>query len=193
MSMDRGNTMRQRWPSLMITAGAAVGLTASFIEILEYISLIKHPHTALACDLNGVFSCTNVLTKWQSSVFGFPNPIMCLIFFTFLLTLGLVGLAGTPLPRGLRLTAHGISLFFLGFGLWYLTENTFVIRALCILCLFCYSGLLAINASLLRLHAADNSAFGSRRLQQLTQHGADIFGWLVYAALIAFVMIVRFA
>jgi uncharacterized membrane protein len=177
--------MKQRWLAGILTAGAGIGFVASFLEILEYISLIKHPHAALACDLNSVFSCSNVLTKWQSSVFGFPNPVMCLIFFTFMLTLGLTVLAGTQLPRILRLSAHGISLFFLVFGLWYLEQNTFSIGALCILCLFCYGGLIAINASLLRMEEG-------APLKQLTRRGADIFGWLLFAALITFVMAIKF-
>lgn len=184
--------MKQRGISLAITLGAAVGLVASFIEIIEYIALIKHPHAALACDLNSVFNCTNVLTKWQSSVFGFPNPIMCIMFFTFMLALGLALLTGAQLARGLRLTAHGISLFFLGFGFWYLQQNTFVIRALCILCIICYGGLIAINAGLLRLHAADTGR-GSGVCKRLTRGGADLFGWLIFAALIAFVMLLKFA
>lgn len=184
--------MKQRWLSLTITLGAAVGLVASFIEIIEYIALIKHPHAALACDLNGVFSCTNVLTKWQSSVFDFPNPIMCVIFFTFIFALGLALLTGAQLARSLRMIMHGISLFFLGFGLWYLEQNTFAIRALCILCIICYAGLIAINAALLRIHAKD-TAPGSVVCRRLTRGGADAFGWLLFAALITFAMILRFA
>jgi uncharacterized membrane protein len=185
LELEGKGHMKQRWLAIALTTGAGVGFVASFLEILEYISLIKHPHTALACDLNSVFSCSNVLTKWQSSVFGFPNPVLCLIFFTFMFTLGLVALAGTQLPRIVRAIAHGISLFFLTFGLWYLEQNTFSIGALCILCLFCYGGLIAINASLLRMSDGPIA-------ERATKRGADIFGWLLFAILIAFVMAVKF-
>jgi len=72
-----------------ITAiGGAIGLVASFLEVLEYQELLKNSHTLLACDLNSVFSCSSVLNAWQSKVFGFPNSLMCLVFFTLMLCNG---------------------------------------------------------------------------------------------------------
>src|SRR3989338_1934453 len=66
-----------------LSAGAAVGALASFIQTIEKINLLKNVGVPLKCDLNSVFSCSNVLNSWQSSVFGFPNSLMCLFFFTF--------------------------------------------------------------------------------------------------------------
>jgi uncharacterized membrane protein len=178
----------------ILTAGAGLGLVASFLEMVEYIAIIKRPSASLVCDLNGVFSCSNVLTKWQSSVFGFPNPMMCMVFFTLMLGFGLVGLYGGTIPRGLRIAAQGISLFFLGFGLWFLEQSTFSIRSLCILCIFCFAGLMAINASWLRLNSGD-LPLGRRirdLLQRIIARGTDIFGWLLLAIVIAFVMFLKF-
>ena len=69
-----------------ITAiGGAIGLVASFLETLEYQELLKNAHTVLTCDLNSVFSCSSVLNAWQSKVFGFPNSLLCIVFFTLML------------------------------------------------------------------------------------------------------------
>jgi len=186
---------KQRTIYAFITTGGVVGLTASFLETLEYQEILKNAHAQLVCNLNSVFSCGNVLNAWQSKVFGFPNSMMCMIFFTLMFAAGLVGLTGGTLAPKLRLWLEGIASFFLGFGLWFMWESTFQIRALCILCLFCFSGLLAINWGWLRTNASilPIGAGGRKQLAQLIAKGADTFAWIVLALVMAFVMLLRFA
>lgn len=167
-----------------LVAGASIGLIASFLQMLEKLTLLKNSHAVLACNLNSVFSCTNVLNAWQSSVFHFPNSLMCIMFFMFMLTLGIVGVTGGTISRKLLLAAQGLALFFLGFGLWFLEQSTFVISALCIFCLFCFAGLLAINGSLLRLNFP--------RLAIRFKRGEDVFGWIVLGLLVGFIMLLHF-
>lgn len=177
-----------------MAAGGAIGLTASFLETLEYLELLKNSHAALTCNLNSVFSCSNVLNAWQSRIFGFPNTLLCITFFTLMLSTALVGLTGGVLGRKLRLWLHGIALFFLSFALWFMWESTFRIRALCILCLICLTGLLTLNWGWLRINARDLpiSAKSRTKLAKAIQHGADTFAWLLLAILIAFVMFIKF-
>lgn len=170
--------------------GAALGMIASFWDTLEYISLLKNSHSALVCNLNSVFSCSSVLRAWQSTVFGFPNSIMCLVFFTLTLGIILSSYYGAQTNKSLRLTMQGFSLFFLGFGAWFLEQSTFVIRALCILCFFCYAGVILINAGWLRINAADLP--GHKTLNRWTQSGADIFIWIVWALFISFIILMKF-
>lgn len=181
--------MKQRTYYTVLSIGAGLGLLASFLETLEYQILLKNAHTALACNLNSVFSCSPVLQAWQSKVFGFPNSMMCMVFFTLLLGIGLNGLGGV-VSKWLRLFGQGFALFFLCFGSWFLEQSVFSIRALCILCVFCFAGLLAINFSLLRLNV-DDLPF-RKTLKSAIAHGADLFAWLAYALIIAGVMIVKF-
>jgi uncharacterized membrane protein len=165
----------------IMTVGSAVGLVASFLQTLEKLQLLKHTNGALVCDLNSVFSCTNVLNAWQSSVFGFPNSLMCIVFFTMVMATGLVGLSGGTLPRRLRLGVHFLAVFFLGFGLWFLWQSAF-------------SGLLMVNWSWLRLNAGDLplSKAARTKLKAGITKGADTFGWLILALLIAFLIALKF-
>ncbi len=176
-------------------AGGIVGTTASFLETIEYQQLLKNAHASLACNLNSVFSCGNVLNAWQSKVFGFPNSMMCMLFFTLMASAGLIGLTGSTLAPRLRLLLHSIALFFLGFGTWFMWQSTFRIVSLCILCLFCFSGLLAINWTWLRLNIdiLPLPASWRRRMHKVVQQGADTFIWLTFAIVIAFIMLWRFA
>jgi uncharacterized membrane protein len=186
--------MKQRTIYGIMTTGGVIGMIAAFLQTTEKIKLLKNKDAILACDLNSVFSCTNVLNAWQSSVFGFPNSLQCMALFTIFASIGLVGLSGGVLPRKLRLSIHALSLFTLGFALWFLTQSIYVINALCILCIFCFAGLLLVNWGWLRLNAAGlpigerGRAFVKRRIGT----GADIFVWVLLAIAVAFAMAVRF-
>lgn len=187
--------MKQRTIYSLIVAGGATGLIASFLETIEYQEILKNAHAQLVCNLNSVFSCGNVLNSWQSKIFGFPNSMLCMVFFTLMFASGLVGLTGGVLASRLRLWLHGIATFFLCFALWFMWESTFRVRALCILCLFCLAGLLAVNWGWLRTNANDlpMSETHRKKLHKAITQGADTFVWLLLAILIAFVMLLKFA
>lgn len=174
--------------------GGAIGMVAAFLQTTEKIALLKNKDAILACDLNSVFSCTNVLNAWQSAVFGFPNSLMCMVLFTIFASIALVGVSGGTLPRRLRLGIQVLSLFTLGFALWFLTQSIYVINALCILCIFCFIGLLLVNWGWLRMNAADLpiGERGRAFLKRGIQNGADIFGWILLGLAVAFAMVLRF-
>jgi len=178
-----------------MTAGGVVGLTASFLETIEYQEILKNAHAQLVCNLNGVFSCGNVLNSWQSKIFGFPNSLLCMVFFTLMFSSGLIGLTGGMLAPKFRLWLHGIATFFLGFALWFMWESTFRVHALCILCLFCLAGLLTLNWGWLRTNAEilPISERHRAQLHKAIRQGADTFVWLILAILIAFVMFLKFS
>lgn len=187
-------TLKPRFIYGAMAVGGAVGLVASFLQTIEKIQLLKQAEQALVCDLNSVFSCTSVLNAWQSSVFGFPNSLLCIVFFTIFMTVGLVGLSGGVLPRKLRLAVHGLALFVLAFGLWFLWQSTYSIGALCLYCLFCFSGLLLVNWAWLR-HNVDILPISSSMrtaLKRGMQGGADTFAWLLFAVFIGFLMLLKF-
>lgn len=179
------------WMSL----GSAVGLVASFWQLLEKLTLLKNSHAVLSCNLNSVFNCSNILNAHQSSVFGFPNSLMCVIFFTMMLVAGLVGWTGSQINKGLRFVLQAFTLFFLGFGFWYLWQSIFVIGALCIFCIFCYGGLLFVNGAWFRLNYKDYplSKKMMASLSLWVSRGADIFVWCLIAAAIVLEAIIKFA
>src|SRR5512141_763533 len=118
--------MKTRTTYAIMTLGGLAGMVAAFLQTLEKLTLLKNPHALLTCNINSVFSCTNVLNSWQASVFGFPNSIMCLCLFLVFAVSALAGWSGGTLGRGYRLAVQGLSLFTLGFALWFLEQSTFV-------------------------------------------------------------------
>src|SRR6266496_15588 len=79
-----------------MATGGVIGMIAAFLQTTEKITLLQNKDAILTCDLNSVFSCTSVLSAWQSSVFGFPNSLMCLILFNW----GWMRLDAADLPIG---------------------------------------------------------------------------------------------
>jgi uncharacterized membrane protein len=174
--------------------GACLGVVSAFLQTLEKLTLLQDKNADLACNINSVFSCSNVLNAWQSSLLGFPNSILCMTLFTIFAAIALAGVSGGMLPKRLRLGIQALTLFTLGFALWFIATSTFVIGALCIFCLFCLTGLLLVNGAWLRINAAD-LPIGSRGragLRRLIASGGDICLWIVLALGVAFMIALRF-
>jgi uncharacterized membrane protein len=187
--------MKQRTTYIAMLTGGVIGMIAAFLQTTEKITLLSNKNAALVCDLNSVFSCTNVLNAWQSRVFGFPNSLLCMMLFTIFASIALAGLSGATLPRKLRLSIQGLSLFTLGFAIWFLTQSIYVINALCLLCIFCFVGLLLVNGAWLRINANDLpvSQRAKAKLARAIKSGADIFGWMLVGLAMALAMILKFA
>ncbi len=183
--------MKARTIYAVMAIGAAVGMVASFLQTLEKLALLKNPHALLTCNINSVFSCSNVLDSWQSSVFGFPNSIMCLVLFTVFTAFAVAGWCGSRMPHQLRIGVQGLSLFTLVFGLWFLWQSTYKINALCIYCIGCMAGLLLVNWGWVRLNA-DNLPY-SKAIRDGMRSGTDIVAWFLLAAIIAMAITLHFS
>lgn len=188
--------MKERTKSLwLVMAGASfVGLVSSLVQTIEKISYAKNPTAPLSCDLNAIFSCSNVFDAWQSSVFGFSNSLLCMIFFALTAGVALAGATGSALNRKLRLVFHFFSVFFLGFGAWYLWQSTFRIGYICIFCLFCYSAVIAMNWAWFRLHYKElplNKATRTK-LNGFVTRGGDWFVAILWALAIGSMILFHF-
>lgn len=182
----------KRYAAMVI--GAAVGLVASFLQVIEKLTLVGNKDAVLSCNIDSVFSCSSVLNAWQSSVFGFPNSLMCVAVFAFFLGVGFVGLTGGRISKGMRIATQGVALFFLAFGLWFLFQSTYVIQAICIFCVFCMAGLLMVNAALWRLNFSKGSNNNKleKFMRKMSAQGLDTLLWITIAVGIVLAIIFKF-
>jgi len=179
---------------LLATIGASMGLVAAFMQTLEKLASLENKGAVLPCNLSSVFNCSIVLNAPQSSLFGFPNSLICITIFTFLLAIGIVGLTQSSMAKKLLYGAQILAFFMLLFALWFLLTSTYSIGAVCIFCLICFSGLLLINGALWRLNLSDpqaNSTF-LKTLQKMTEKNFDIVLWISLAVLMAAIIIQHF-
>lgn len=161
----------------IITGASFVGLVAALLQTIERINYAKHPSIPLTCDINAIFSCRNVFDAWQSSVFGFSNSLVCMMFFALTAGVALAGATGSILNRYLRYIFHFFSVFFLGFGAWYLWQSTYRIGYICIFCLFCYASVIFMNWAWFRLHYKELSLKKrtAAKLDKFVRNGGDLF------------------
>lgn len=167
-----------RQTSWVLIAGGLIGLVAAFELILEKVRVLADPNYVPACDINPVLSCGSVIITEQAEVFGFPNPVLGLIGFTVVITLGVVVVAGVSLPtwiwRGLNIGA----LAGFAFVHWLIWQSLYSIGSLCPWCMVVW----AVTAPIFVWVTAANLAAG--RLGVSSETGTAIAGlrWLVLFA-----------
>lgn len=121
------------FPFILIFFGL-VGVAASIIINTEKVQLIRHPKTVLACDLNPIYSCGNVIDTTQSKTLGIANELIGLAIFSVITCVGVMVLAGSKPKKWFWLLfmasmcAFGAATLYL----WY--QSVYVIGSLCIFC-----------------------------------------------------------
>ena len=170
----------------IMTFGSAVGLVASFMQMMDKLTLLKDSGAVLACNVNSTLSCSTVLGAPQASVLGPPNALISTVMFCFFLAVGLVGLTSGVVSKRMRFITQSLSLFTLAFGFWFLMQSIFVIQSLCIYCIFNTFGLLLINGAWLRLNYIDMKLRTKAKVfvHSLVTNGFDILIWLIIALFI---------
>lgn len=119
----------------VLTAAGALGLTSSVVLTIEKFAVLTDPGYRPSCSINPVISCGSIMTSWQAELFGFPNPLLGLVGFAVVLTLGVLVLSGVVLPRWY------VSAVFVGlsaavaFVHWLIFQSLYRIEALCPYCM----------------------------------------------------------
>lgn len=138
MKSLKTRTLQQNLPWIL-TPAASIGLLAAFVLTLEKMALLSNPSHQLSCSINPVLSCGSIIMSDQASVFGFANPLLGLIGFAAVLTIGVALLAGARFKRwfwqGLQLGAT----LGLAFCIWLIYQSLYSIGALCIYCMVVWS------------------------------------------------------
>lgn len=150
-----------RPPAWLMVVGGVIALLAAAILIVEKVHFLQDKadgkQALLGCDLNAFVSCGGVINTPEASVFGFPNPLMGVVGWSVVVTLGVLLLAGVRFPRwiwaGLQLgVIFGISLIT-----WLQFQSIYDIGKLCPWCMVVWTVMIptfvTVTAHNLRLFA----------------------------------------
>jgi uncharacterized membrane protein len=133
-----------RLTAWVLTITGAGGVFASLMLSIEEFLHLKNPSQQLACDLNPLIGCGNILDTWQGHVLlGIPNQFLGLAAFSALTTLGVLLLARIKFPRWIW---QGLQAGMVGgviFVLWFMFESLFVLKHLCPYCMLTWTVTLA--------------------------------------------------
>jgi uncharacterized membrane protein len=118
----------------LIIAGA-IGLAAAFALTIDKFTMLEDPTAQLSCNFSVLVGCSTNLGSWQGAVFGFPNPLIGVIGWSVVITIGAAILAGASFRRwfwlGLNVGVTGA----LAFVIWLMGQSFFVLDVLCPWCM----------------------------------------------------------
>ncbi|MFC6355518.1 vitamin K epoxide reductase family protein [Luethyella okanaganae] len=117
----------------------AIGLYAAFALTIEKFHLLENPAAQLSCDFSLLVQCGANLNSWQGSLFGFSNPIIGLVAWPVVITVGVALLAGARFARWFWLTFNVGVAAALVFVVWLISQSIFVLATLCPWCMVTWS------------------------------------------------------
>ncbi|MBX7270067.1 vitamin K epoxide reductase family protein [Micromonospora sp. Llam7] len=166
-----------RW---ILAAGGGIGLLAALTLTIEKINLLVDPGYRPSCSINPILSCGSVMTTPQAAAFGFPNPLIGVVGFSVVTTVGVLLLAGVRLPRWWWLGLQAGATFGVVFVHWLIYQSLYRIGALCPYCMIVWVVTIAIfwYVSLYNLHHRHLPAPpGATVLVRL--HTVGVTGWYI--------------
>ena len=124
---------------------ALLGLAASAAATYTHFQLLRHPGYLSFCDISPTVSCTEVYASRYGSVAGVPVALLGLIWFALVTWLAAAARRG---PAAFRANAGSYLFVLATIGLaviLYLGYTSFfVLKAVCLLCLTTYVGVLGV-------------------------------------------------
>lgn len=113
----------------------ALGLLAAFTLTVDKIRLLEDPSYTPSCNFNPVLSCGSVMVTDQASVLGFPNPLIGVVAFAVVITVGVLLAGGARVPSWVLVGLAGGSVAGFAFVHWLAFQSLYRINALCPWCL----------------------------------------------------------
>jgi uncharacterized membrane protein len=135
-------------PYFLIILGL-IGLICAFILMYDNIQLIKNPAYKPSCSLNPIISCGNVINSSEGSLLGFPNPIIGLIAFPPIITVGVLAAAGAKFRKQVWQILLAGSFLGVLFIHYLFVQSVYHIKALCPYCMVTWVVMIGMFMALL--------------------------------------------
>lgn len=127
----------------LVIAGGIAWL-ASFTLVLERLHLYTNPNSNLSCDFNSWISCGEVMKTPEAAILGFPNPLIGVVAFAIVVTLGMVLLAGARLAPWFWIAVQvGITAGMALVG-WFWFTAVYTLAILCPYCMVVWAMMIPI-------------------------------------------------
>jgi uncharacterized membrane protein len=125
---------RPRGLGISLIVGGLLGLLAAAALIVEKIESLAHPGVQLACNFSVLVGCSASLNSEQGSLVGIPNPVLGLMFWSAIVTIGVV-IVAVELPRWMWLALALGMTGAMALVVWFIIQSIYVIGVLCPWCM----------------------------------------------------------
>lgn len=187
---------RVRNAYMTMLVSASLSLFAAMILSIDAFKLAKDENTELSCSINAIVSCSKVALSWQSTVFGFPNSFIGLMFESAVITIAISGLMLVRFPNSILRVAFFVYSAALFFALWLFSQSFFVIKAFCPWCMLVTVSTISVFTSMLRINIYQNAFNWSedkyQRTLRLFLQGRDYAVVVIIYAVIASAIIWKY-
>jgi uncharacterized membrane protein len=183
MKNIRKSGLKQTLPYILLIGGM-IGVFCAGMLTIEKIHLLENPTASLNCDLNPVVACGPVINTDQASAFGFPNPLIGLVGFSVVATVGGALLAGARFRRWFWLGLQLGVTFAVGFVTWLQFQSIFRLNALCPYCMVVWSVTIPIFWYTTLYNLREKHIKIGKKYQSLTEflqrhHGDILLVWFL--------------
>ncbi|MEV6277536.1 vitamin K epoxide reductase family protein [Nocardia sp. NPDC051832] len=140
---------RSAW---LVLLGGLVGWLASVTLTVERIRLYTNPDYQPSCSINPILSCGTVMGRPQASVFfDVPNPLIGVVGFSVVVTLGVLAVSGVRIPRWAWGGLWVGTLLGTGFICWLIFQSLYRINALCPYCMVVWAIITPLLAAITQI------------------------------------------
>lgn len=146
---------------IWLIIAAVIGFAAAFALTLDKLESLVKPTAAASCDFSVIVQCSANLASAQGSVFGFPNPLIGLAAWPFVLVTGVLVLANIGLPKFYWYSFLGGVTFAISFVAWLITQSVFFLGTLCPWCMVTWIAVIPTFLSTVA-HLGSIGLFGER-------------------------------
>lgn len=186
MPTDDVSAQRPLGLSIALVVGGAAGTLAALALMLEKIHLLENPDARLSCNLSVLVGCSTNLNSVQGSVFGFPNPLLGLMFWPGVVATGVALLAGARFAGWFWVLFSLAMTAALALVVWFVGQSVFVLGVLCPWCMATWAVTIPLFLAVL-LHTLRSASLPvPRSVRAVAARG---YGWIPLAALLCYVVI----
>lgn len=135
---------KQRLYPIVLILGAIVGWIAALALTIEKLNKLANPDAVSSCDISLLVQCGANLNSWQGSLFGFPNPLLGLTGWAFVLVVGIALLGGVKFPKWFLALFNLGTLAALFFVIWLMYVSMFMLGTLCPWCMVTWAATIPV-------------------------------------------------
>lgn len=170
--------------SVTLVVLGAIGLAASLALTLDKIALLENPEAQLNCNFSVLVSCGTNLNSAQGEVFGFPNPLLGLVFWSAVLVVGVGTLAGARFDPWFWMLFSLATTAAFALVVWFIVQSIFVLGVLCPWCMVTWVATIPLFLVVV-LHTLRGEPFAPR----LRGFASSVYGWVPLLTIACYVIV----